>query len=74
MDIKKFYLENYPSDEIGIELSEKATFSGLLFELYNQGDVYKYIGVGDSVIRERIFEKLADQLQVSVQYIYKLWD
>ena len=74
MEIKKFYLENYPGDELGLELSEIATFAGLLFELYRDGDVYEYIGVSDSLIRERIFEKLAEELQVDYQYVYNLWN
>ncbi len=74
MEIKKFYLENYPGDELGLELSEKATFAGLLFELYRDGDVYEYIGVSDSLIRERLFEKLAEEFQVEIQHVYNLWD
>ena len=74
MEIKKFYLENYPTDDMGLELSETATFAGLLNELYQEGDIYEYIGVSDSLIRERLFEKLADQLQVDYQYVYNLWN
>jgi hypothetical protein len=74
MEIRKFYLENYPTDEMGFEISEGATFAGLLNELYQEGDVYEYIGVSDSLIRERIFEKLAEELQVDYQYVYNLWN
>ena len=74
MELKKFYLENYPSDDLGTELSDTATFAGLLFELYKDGDIYEYIGVSDSLIRERLFEKLAEELQVDYQHIYNLWN
>lgn len=74
MEIRKFYLENYPTDELGLEISEGANFAGLLFELYQEGDVYEYIGVSDSLVRERIFEKLAEELQVDYQYVYNLWN
>lgn len=71
--IKEYYVENFPTDELGLELSETPTFPGLLNQLIVGGDVYRYIGVGDSVIRERLFEKLAETLNVSYDYVYKLW-
>jgi hypothetical protein len=73
MTIREFYLANYPTDELGMELNEAPTFAGLLNQLIVGGDVYKYIGVGDSIIRERLFEKLADELEVSYEYVYNLW-
>jgi hypothetical protein len=73
MNIKEFYLNTYPTDELGVELNENANFVGLINELHNSGDVYEYIGVGDSIIRERLFEKLAETLQTSYDYVYNLW-
>jgi len=73
MKIKEFYLEAFPTDELGIELNENTTFAGLLNELIVDRDVYKYIGVGDSIIRERLFEKLAEELGTSYDYVYNLW-
>ena len=73
MNIKEFYLENYPTDDLGIELKDNTTFTGLLNELYNGNDVYDYIGVGDSLIRERLFEKLSNILNTSYDYIWNLW-
>jgi hypothetical protein len=73
MKIKEFYLENYPTDELGVELNETPTFAGLLNQLIVGGDVYQYIGVGDSIIRERLFEQLANELETSYDYVYKLW-
>ena len=74
MEIRKFYLENYPNDDLGNELSDTANFAGLLFELYKDGDIYEYIGVADSLIRARLFEKLAEQLKVDYQHVYNLWN
>ena len=54
MTIKQFYLENYPSDDLGTEIDESATFAGLLNNIITANDVYSYIGVGDSIIRERL--------------------
>jgi hypothetical protein len=73
MKLKEFYLENYPNDELGLELNETPTFPGLLNQLIIGGDVYNYIGVGDSIIRERLFEKLAESMSVSYDYVYNLW-
>jgi len=73
MNIKEFYLEKYPTDDLGTELNETANFTGLLNELFNGGDVYDYIGVGDSLIRERLFEKLSNILNTSYDYIWNLW-
>jgi hypothetical protein len=73
MKIKEFYLEAYPTDELGLELNETPTFSGLLNQLIIGGDVYRYIGVSDSVIRERLFERLAEELNTSYDYVYNLW-
>ena len=73
MTIREFYLANYPSDDLGLELNETPTFAGLLNQLIVGGDVYRYIGVGDSVIRERLFERLAEELNVKYDYVYNLW-
>lgn len=73
MTIKEFYLNNYPTDELGIELNENVTFSGLLNELYQSGDIYRYLNVWDSLVRERLFTKLSEELQSSYDYVYNLW-
>jgi hypothetical protein len=73
MNIKQFYIENYPTDELGIELKDDTNFTGLLNELFTNNDIYGYIGVGDSIIRERLFEKLSEILNCSYDYVYNLW-
>jgi len=73
MNIKEFYLNTYPTDELGVEINEKATFVGLVTELFGGSDIYEYIGVGDSIIRERLFEELAKQLNKPYDYVYNLW-
>ena len=72
-EIKEFYLDEYPTDEMGVELNNNTSFLGLLNILYTNGDVYEYIGVGDSIVRERLFEELAKELEVSYDYVYNLW-
>ena len=73
MNIKDFYLNTYPTDELGIEINEKATFVGLVTELFGGHDIYDYIGVVDSIIRERLFEELAKQLNKPYEYVYDMW-
>ena len=73
MTIREYYLETYPTDDLGLDLNLTPTFAGLLNQLIVGGDVYRYIGVSDSVIRERLFERLAEELEVSYDYVYNLW-
>ena len=73
MTIREYYLTKYPTDELGVELNETPTFAGLLNQLIVGGDVYRYIGVGDSIVRERLFERLAEELNVKYDYVYDLW-
>jgi hypothetical protein len=71
--IKEYYLSKYPTDELGNEIHTKATFIGLFEVLDTYKDVYDYIGVHDSIIRERIFEKLANEMRVDYNEIYNQW-
>jgi hypothetical protein len=73
MNIREFYLANYPTDELGVELNETPTFAGLLNKLITNADIYHYIGVGDSLVRERLFARLAEELGVRYGYVYNLW-
>ena len=73
MTIKQFYLETYPTDDMGKDIKDDATFVGLVTQLFGGGDVYDYLGVYDSLIRERLFSELAKQLKTSYDYVYNLW-
>ena len=71
--IKEYYLSNYPTDEVGNEINKYATFKGLFHILDTYQDVYEYIGIADSLMRERIFEKLANEMGVNYNEIYNQW-
>ena len=73
MTIKEFYLENYPSDDMGNEINENSSFVGLLHILHTKRDVYDFLGAHDSIVRERVFEELAKQLRLSYTTIYEMW-
>jgi hypothetical protein len=72
-NIRNYYLEAFPTDELGIEINPEATFAGLQKVLDNFEDVYEYIGVGDSLVRERVFDKLAITMGVEYDVIYSQW-
>jgi hypothetical protein len=73
MKIREYYLEAYPTDDLGTEINPQATFEGLFQTLDRYGDVYEYIGVGDSIIRERCFEQLAHIMDCPYDEIYEQW-
>jgi len=73
MTIREFYVKNYPADDMGDGINPTATFAGLLNQLIVGGDVYEYLYVYDSIIRERLFERLAEELNVKYDYVYNLW-
>ena len=72
MNIRKFYLEAFPTDELGVEINPKANFESLWLAI--RGDmVYEYIGVSDSIVRERLFEKFSELTGHNYDYIYQEW-
>lgn len=73
MNIREYYVSTYPTDELGMDINPSATFDGLFSTLDRGGDVYGYFGVGDSIIRERLFERLAQIAEVPYDYIYQQW-
>ena len=68
--LKNFYQAYYPSDEMGEEIRFESTFEGLL---ENINKPYDYIGVFDSIVRERLFDKLAKLKGVGYDSIYNLY-
>jgi hypothetical protein len=73
LEIIDFYVNEYPKDDIAVDINPKATFNGLYQILKNKGDAYKYIGVADSLVRERVFQKLAEIKGVKYDVIYDMW-
>jgi len=51
MNIREFYVKNYPTDDMGNGINPNATFDGLWNVLKTYGDVYAYLYVYDSIIR-----------------------
>lgn len=71
--IKKWYIATYPSDELGYELTEYGTFYDLHHGIVHGYDIYGFLGVSDSLVRERIFLELSSILGIEYEYIYTTW-
>ena len=69
--IKDWYMKNYPTDDLGKELNDEVTFEDMWNEDYKKYDIYQVMGVGDSLIRERLFEHLAEIKGVSYDVVYR---
>lgn len=72
-NVKAFYQYKYPTDELSKEIDSNISFEMVFECLDNYGNIYDLIGVGDSLIRERIFEALAEIMNVKYDYIYHQW-
>lgn len=71
--IKTWYNTTY-NDDLGQEIKDDVTFYGLFETLDRHKDVYEYLGENiDGIVRERIFEKLAEIMEVDYNYIYEQW-
>lgn len=71
--ISEYYLANYPDDVLGKNINNKVTFRFLWECLENGMEIYNVIGVGDSIVRERLFEGLAEKMNVNYSVVYDMW-
>lgn len=71
--IKEWYIKEYPTDELGVEINNNITFYDLFVVLDTYKDVYEALNVWDSIVRERVFNKLAEIMNVDYGYIYEQW-
>lgn len=71
--IKDWYLKNYPTDDLGEEIDDNNTFQDMWTALHNGTNVYDILGVGDSLVRERVFEEVSKINGVDYEYVYKKW-
>lgn len=71
--IRPWYMNAYPTDELGKEINPKATFMGAWMCLKEKKDIYDYLGVGDSIVRERVFGMIAKLKKCSYDFVYNMW-
>jgi hypothetical protein len=72
MNIKKWYLDTYSDDKLGNKINASADFTEM--DYYEIRHIYNYLGDEiDTIIRERVFEKLASLLGIPYSDIYDIW-
>ena len=72
--IRTWYITTYPTDDVGPTLDPTITFADLWQALKHRGCVYATLGgEADSMVRERVFERLAALLGTDYDRIYTLW-
>jgi len=73
LKVKKWYTKTYSTDDLGQEINEDLSF-WLFWSYLSQGyNVYSVLEVSDSLVRERVFQKLSEILEVDYDVIYKKW-
>ena len=71
--IKKWYSAEYKDDVLGVKISPNTTFLDVYVSL-NKGtgkNIYKLLA--NSQIRERVFLKLSELVNVDYNYLYNKW-
>lgn len=71
--VKTWYRKTYPTDDCGMDIDPSLTFKQLSHALVVGQDVYDVLGVGDSIVRERCFQELAELYHKTYDQIYAIW-
>ena len=72
-NVRDWYVKEFPTDSLGSAIREGVTFLDVAAALNTGRKVYGVLGVGDSVVRERVFSKLAEIFSVPYEKIYEIW-
>ena len=70
--VQEWYCEQFESDPLGVEITDALSWYDLLEQMREGRDIYGIIGVGDSIIRERVMAHLAKLLNVPYEVVYRL--
>lgn len=73
LNVKAWYTSTFPTDELGMEMNASVDFGALFEAIKKHIDVYEVLNVHDSIVRERVFDKLSTIMNVEYKYIYDLW-
>lgn len=71
--VKGWYMRTYPNDELGEQIATTLTFGDALRAVPSGADFYAALGIGDSIVRERVFEELASRTGLGYDDIYERW-
>ena len=71
--IRKWYMQNFRDDDLGPDINPDVTF-GQIWQAIKMGeDVYEKLGFADSLVRERVFQALAEIKKTDYESIYMIW-
>ena len=73
MSIQDWYIKEYKNDDLGKCINPTVGFMDCWHKMQDKQDFYTIIGVVDSLVRERVFSKLAEILDVDYDVIYNIW-
>lgn len=71
--IKEWYALNHPEETYTQYLNGKITFGKLWEGMKKRKDFYRMVGFADSLIRENIFQELANRLNITYKEVQTLW-
>ena len=71
--IRDFYMAAFPTDELGKDINGYATFQDAYECLQVGFNFYVFLGVNDSIVRERVFDALATLMGCPYEHIYYQW-
>jgi len=71
--IQSWYLNTFLDDAEGVSLKRNITFAQAYNCLVSKDDFYEFIGIADTIIRERIFEKIAELYEIDYSVVYNQW-
>lgn len=71
--VRDWYRESYPDDELGRGISPALTFQQAFDAVKLGGGFYDALGVGDSLVRERVFQELSVRTGIDYGGIYGAW-
>lgn len=71
--VREWYMSAYPEDDLGREIDPSFSFMGARFGIDEGDGFYLALGVGDSLVRERVFEELAGRLGLEYGQVFDAW-
>lgn len=71
--VRDWYLHAYPEDDLGQRLDPDLTFDDAMQAVSLGGDFCDALGVGDSLVRERVFRQLEARTGIPYDTIYDAW-
>ena len=72
--VYEWYNDKFVSDDLGLEIDRRVRFLDLIDCLYFEPDnLYRALGVEDSLIRERVFLEISSMLDCKYFDVCEMW-